>query len=84
MLAADERITVLGLCNFDTKRTLEIIEAGIPIATNQVQFSIIDSRPRYAMADICLKHNVKLTTYGTLVRRIEHIHLSKMKCTNCS
>ncbi|KAI5283728.1 hypothetical protein KEM54_001904 [Ascosphaera aggregata] len=66
LLAGDERVTVLGLCNFDTKRMLEVIEAGVPIATNQVQFSIIDSRPTYAMADACLKHNIKLTTYGTL------------------
>ncbi|KAI5307279.1 hypothetical protein KEM56_001090 [Ascosphaera pollenicola] len=66
LLAADQRVTVLGLCNFDTKRMLEIIEAGVPIATNQVQFSLIDSRPRYAMANVCLKYNIKLTTYGTL------------------
>ncbi|KAI5297721.1 hypothetical protein KEM55_004331, partial [Ascosphaera atra] len=66
LLAADERITLLGLCNFDTKRMLEVIEAGVPVVTNQVQFSLIDSRPKYAMADACIKYGVKLTTYGTL------------------
>ncbi|OJD24118.1 hypothetical protein ACJ73_04524 [Blastomyces percursus] len=55
---------VLGLCNFDTKRMEEIIGAGVKIATNQ--FSLIDSRPTYAMAEACEKHNIKLLTYGTL------------------
>ncbi|KAK2797195.1 hypothetical protein FQN50_009294 [Emmonsiellopsis sp. PD_5] len=66
LLEADERVTVLGLCNFDTKRMEEIIGLGISVVTNQVQFSLIDARPRYAMAEVCEKHNIKLLTYGTL------------------
>ncbi|OJD18327.1 hypothetical protein AJ78_01640 [Emergomyces pasteurianus Ep9510] len=37
LLQADERVTVLGRCNFDTKRMEEIINAGVKVATNQVQ-----------------------------------------------
>ncbi|KAL0953077.1 hypothetical protein HGRIS_007277 [Hohenbuehelia grisea] len=36
------------------------------IATNQVQFSLIDTRPLHGMADVCDKHNIKLLTYGTI------------------
>lgn len=36
-LQTDERVTVLGLCNFDTKRMEEVIGAGVKVATNQVQ-----------------------------------------------
>jgi diketogulonate reductase-like aldo/keto reductase len=32
-------VTVLGICNFDTKRLEEIIDNGINVATNQVQVS---------------------------------------------
>ncbi|PGG98385.1 hypothetical protein AJ79_08893 [Helicocarpus griseus UAMH5409] len=66
LLQADERVSVLGLCNFDTKRMEEITSAGVDVATNQVQFSLIDSRPLYAMAEACKRHNIKLLTYGTL------------------
>ena len=31
------------------------------------QFSLIDSRPMVKMGEVCIKHNVKLLTYGTLV-----------------
>ena len=35
---------------------------------NIPQFSLIDIRPLYGMADVCKRHGVKLLTYGTLVR----------------
>lgn len=36
--------------------------------TNCAKFSLIDSRPVFRMGEVCEKHNVKLLTYGTLVR----------------
>jgi aryl-alcohol dehydrogenase-like predicted oxidoreductase len=65
-LQQDERVRQLGLCNFDTERLQEIVGEGIDIVTNQVQFSLIDARPRFKMGEICARHNVKLLTYGTL------------------
>ncbi|KAJ6532891.1 Aldo keto reductase [Mycena vulgaris] len=60
-------IAAIGLCNFDSPRTNEICTRfpGI-IVSNQVQFSLIDTRPLHGMADVCTKHGVKLLTYGTL------------------
>ncbi|EXJ78908.1 hypothetical protein A1O3_08408 [Capronia epimyces CBS 606.96] len=66
LLEKDSRVTVLGLCNFDSKHLQHVIDSGIHVATNQVQFSLIDSRPTFKMGDICEKHNIKLLTYGTL------------------
>ncbi|KAK6373394.1 hypothetical protein LTS17_008414 [Exophiala oligosperma] len=66
ILQADDRIRFLGLCNFDTLRLEEILGAGIKIATNQVQFSLVDSRPTIKMGRVCQENNVKLLTYGTL------------------
>lgn len=62
----DPRVKMVGLCNFDTQRMLEAVQASIEVRTNQVQFSLVDSRPTFAMGAACIEHNVKLLTYGTL------------------
>ncbi|KAH8987254.1 Aldo/keto reductase [Lactarius akahatsu] len=66
-LQADGLITAIGLVNFDAARTDEICTQLGPgaIVSNQVQFSLIDTRPLHGMADVCGKHNIKLLTYGT-------------------
>ncbi|CAD6457583.1 88330f61-7e73-476a-8972-baaa3f05151c [Sclerotinia trifoliorum] len=56
----------LGLCNFDTDHMCKILESGIKAVSNQVQFSLIDLRPTFKMAESCRKHKVKLLTYGSL------------------
>ncbi|KAF8729989.1 hypothetical protein AX14_005860 [Amanita brunnescens Koide BX004] len=67
-LQQDGLIASIGLCNFDSIRTDEICTKLGPgvIATNQVQFSLVDIRPLHGMSDMCKKHNLKLLTYGTL------------------
>jgi aryl-alcohol dehydrogenase-like predicted oxidoreductase len=66
LLQQDERVRNLGLCNFDTARLQEVLDNSIDVVTNQVQFSLIDARPRFKMGEVCARHNVKLLTYGTL------------------
>jgi aryl-alcohol dehydrogenase-like predicted oxidoreductase len=56
----------LGLTNFDTEHLQMITESGIAIASNQIQYSIIDKRPEVKMIPFCKKHNISLLTYGTL------------------
>ncbi|KAI0365638.1 Aldo/keto reductase [Pilatotrama ljubarskyi] len=67
-LQREGRIVLIGLCNFDSIRMHEICEELGPggVVSNQVQFSLIDTRPLYAMAEVCMEHNVKLLTYGTM------------------
>ncbi|KAL7921453.1 NADP-dependent oxidoreductase domain-containing protein [Trichoderma austrokoningii] len=65
-LAEDGRVETVGLCNFDTEHLLKIVESGTRVHTNQVQFSLVDSRPVFAMGSACEKHDIKLLTYGTL------------------
>ncbi|KAJ5126505.1 hypothetical protein N7448_007284 [Penicillium atrosanguineum] len=62
----DARVKHLGLCNFDTKNMQRVVNSGVKIFTNQVQFSLIDSRPTVKMAKFCEEHEIKLLTYGTL------------------
>ncbi|KAJ7627113.1 Aldo keto reductase [Roridomyces roridus] len=60
-------IAAIGLCNFDSLRTEEICTRfpGL-VVSNQVQFSLVDTRPLHGMTDVCTTHGVKLLTYGTL------------------
>lgn len=65
-LQAEGKIKHLALTNFDTKHLKIITDAGIKIVSNQVQFSLIDYRPKVNMMQFCNQHNIKLFTYGTL------------------
>jgi len=56
----------VGLTNFDTERLRRIDAAGVKIALNQVQFSIVDRRPEVEMIPFCQEKGIYLTAYGSL------------------
>ena len=56
----------IGLTNFDAKATEEMLSAGIPIVSTQVQYSVLDQRPKYHLEALCLNHGIKMLCYGTL------------------
>jgi aryl-alcohol dehydrogenase-like predicted oxidoreductase len=60
------RIRHLALTNFDTEHVQRIVDLGIPIVSNQVQYSLIDRRPEVNMAKLCRQHGIHLLTYGTV------------------
>lgn len=45
------KIANLGVTNFDTPRLRELFDAGIPILSNQVQYSVLDRRPALSQVD---------------------------------
>jgi aryl-alcohol dehydrogenase-like predicted oxidoreductase len=61
------KIRHLALTNFDTERLGIIVDAGIAIVSNQVQYSLVDRRPAAKMATLCQEHGITLLTYGTLL-----------------
>jgi len=65
-LQAEGKIKHLALTNFDTEHMKIIIDNGIKIISNQVQYSIIDRRPEVKMAKFCEENGIKLFTYGTV------------------
>ncbi|MBH8576345.1 aldo/keto reductase [Nostocaceae cyanobacterium CENA369] len=65
-LQTEGKIKHLALTNFDTEHLKIIIEAGIKIVSNQVQFSLVDRRPEMNMLEFCQQHDIKLFTYGTV------------------
>ncbi|MBD2166159.1 aldo/keto reductase [Calothrix membranacea FACHB-236] len=65
-LQTEGKIKHLALTNFDTEHLQIIVEAGIKIVSNQVQFSLVDRRPEVNMSKFCQQHDIKLFTYGTV------------------
>ena len=65
-LMDEGRIKHLGLTNFDTERMQIIIESGLQIVSNQVQYSIVDRRPEVKMIPFCMEHNISLLAYGSI------------------
>jgi aryl-alcohol dehydrogenase-like predicted oxidoreductase len=56
----------IGLTNFDTEHVQTMIDSGLPIVSNQIQYSIIDRRPEVKMIPFCLKHHISLLAYGSV------------------
>ncbi len=60
------KIRQIGLTNFNTACTQEILEAGVPIVSTQIQYSILDDRAAASLSAYCLEHGVALLCYGSL------------------
>jgi len=60
------RIRHVGLTNFDQKRLKEIVAAGIPVVSHQVQYSVLDRRPANGIAAQCARDGIGVLCYGAL------------------
>jgi aryl-alcohol dehydrogenase-like predicted oxidoreductase len=65
-LQAAGKIDRIGGTNFDTPSTAAMIAAGVPIATMQVQYSLLDQRPEHGLTALCAATGMKLLCYGTV------------------
>jgi aryl-alcohol dehydrogenase-like predicted oxidoreductase len=65
-LRAAGKVELIGTTNFDTRRLAEIVASGVRVATNQLQYSVLDRRPEHGMAALCAAHGIRLLCYGTL------------------
>jgi aryl-alcohol dehydrogenase-like predicted oxidoreductase len=59
-------IAHIGGTNFDSAATLSMLDAGVPLVSMQVQYSILDRRPQYMLAPLGQARGVQLLCYGTL------------------
>lgn len=59
-------IDLIGLTNFDAAHLGLAVADGIPVATNQVSFSLVDRRAAGALSDVCGARGIRLLAYGTL------------------
>lgn len=65
-LRREGKIRFLGLTNFDMAHMRELLTAGVPIVSNQIQYSLLDDRANHGMVDLCRAHEVSLLCYGTV------------------
>jgi N-methylhydantoinase B len=59
-------LTHIGVTNFDVPRLEQLVRAGVPILSHQVQYSLLDDRPAHGMVDFCRRHGIALLCYGTV------------------
>lgn len=60
------KIRHLGLTNFNREHLLKILESGFPIASLQLQFSLLDRRPQNGISSLCQQYGVRMLAYGVL------------------
>ena len=65
-LREEGKIDLIGGTNFDTDHTEKMLGAGIPLASMQVQYSLLDARPENFLIEVCRTNDVHLLVYGTV------------------
>ena len=60
------KIAHVSVTNFNVRCLREVIDAGVSVCTHQLQYSLLDDRPRHGMADFCAAQGVALLCYGTV------------------
>jgi aryl-alcohol dehydrogenase-like predicted oxidoreductase len=60
------KIGHVGLTNFDQERLADMVVAGIPMLSHQVQYSVLDRRPAHGIARLCEREGIALLCYGAL------------------
>ena len=65
-LQSEGKIALVGGTNFDAAHVRAMAEAGVSLATMQVQYSLLDARPAGDMTAVCSETGMKLLCYGTL------------------
>lgn len=59
-------IRLISTTNFNAVELKKLLDAGIPVATNQCQYSVLDRRPAMRLEALCRETGVKLLCYGTV------------------
>jgi aryl-alcohol dehydrogenase-like predicted oxidoreductase len=59
------KIRHVGLTNFDRPHLEAVVASGVPVASHQVQYSVLDRRPA-GMAAFCADRGIGLLGYGAL------------------
>jgi len=59
-------IAHVGGTNFDTPHTQAMLEAGVPLVSMQVQYSLLDRRPARALVPLGRARGMQLLCYGAL------------------
>lgn len=61
------KIRLIGVTNFTTPQLRQLVDAGVPVAVNQLQYSLVDARPDREQRAYCISNGIALLTYGHLL-----------------
>jgi aryl-alcohol dehydrogenase-like predicted oxidoreductase len=65
-LAREGRIRNVGGTNFSGAASKAMLDAGVPLVSMQVQYSMLDDRPARDLAPVCAASGMKILCYGTI------------------
>lgn len=65
-MRAEGKVRNLGTTNFDTPHLSEIIGAGIPLVSQQLQYSVLDQRPARHLAALAAEKGLHFLCYGSV------------------
>jgi aryl-alcohol dehydrogenase-like predicted oxidoreductase len=65
-LQKEGKINLLGGTNFDTAHSAELIAEGYPLASMQVQYSLLDARPEFALVALGRARDMHILCYGSV------------------
>ena len=60
------KIRNIGITNFNAQAIKRMLDAGVPIVGNQVQYSVLDHRPEQDQQQMAAEHGFKFLCYGTV------------------
>jgi aryl-alcohol dehydrogenase-like predicted oxidoreductase len=60
------KIRHIGVTNFDGMHLKELLDAGVPVVSNQVQYSVLDHRPEGDLQRLAQRYDFFILCYGTI------------------
>ncbi|HPV77955.1 MAG TPA: aldo/keto reductase, partial [Gemmatimonadaceae bacterium] len=65
-LRQEGKIRHLAVTNFDSVHLQMLLEAGVPIVSHQLQYSLLDRRAAGTMTALCRSHGVGMLAFGAV------------------
>lgn len=65
-LQKEGRVEHVAVTNFDVAHLRMLLDAGVDVKANQVQFSLLDRRPENGMLAFCREKGIQLLAYGSV------------------
>jgi aryl-alcohol dehydrogenase-like predicted oxidoreductase len=65
-LQTQGKIRFIGATNFNTPQSAALLDAGVPLISMQVQYSLLDDRPEQGLVPLCRDNDVHLLCYGSV------------------
>ena len=66
-LQSQGKIRHIGVTNFTTPQLKSLVDAGVPVKVNQLQYSLVDGRAERQQLPYCRKNGIAIVTYGHLL-----------------